>query len=85
MSFSDRDGFIWMDGVEVPWREANIHILTHSLHYGVAAFEGMRAYETRNGTAIFRLKDQVACYSRYDRSYEDSEFATIDQVCLGEC
>ena len=59
MSFSDRDGFIWMDGVEVPWREANIHILTHSLHYGVAAFEGMRAYETRNGTAIFRLKEHI--------------------------
>ena len=59
MSFSDRDGFIWMDGVEVPWREANIHILTHSLHYGVAAFEGMRAYETKNGTAIFRLKEHI--------------------------
>ncbi len=59
MSFSDRDGFIWMDGEEVPWREANIHILTHSLHYGVAAFEGMRAYETRKGTAIFRLKEHV--------------------------
>lgn len=59
MSFSDRDGFIWMDGVEVPWREANIHILTHSLHYGVAAFEGMRAYETRKGTAIFRLKEHI--------------------------
>lgn len=59
MSFSDRDGFIWMDGVEVPWREANIHILTHSLHYGVAAFEGMRAYETRRGTAIFRLKEHI--------------------------
>ena len=59
MSFSDRDGFIWMDGVEVPWREANIHILTHSLHYGVAVFEGMRAYETRNGTAIFRLKEHI--------------------------
>ena len=59
MSFSDRDGFIWMDGVEVPWREANIHILTHSLHYGVAAFEGMRAYETRNGTAIFRLEEHI--------------------------
>ena len=59
MSFSDRDGFIWMDGEEVPWREANIHILTHSLHYGVAAFEGMRAYETKKGTAIFRLKEHV--------------------------
>ena len=42
MSYADRDGYIWMDGKEVPWRDANIHILTHSLHYGVAAFEGMR-------------------------------------------
>ena len=47
MSYADRDGYIWMDGKEVPWRDANIHILTHSLHYGVAAFEGMRAYETK--------------------------------------
>ncbi len=59
MSYADRDGFIWMDGQEVPWREANIHILTHSLHYGVAAFEGMRAYETKNGTAIFRLREHI--------------------------
>ena len=53
------DLFGWI-GSEVPWREAsNIHILTHSPHYGVAAFEGMRAYETRNGTAIFRLKEHI--------------------------
>ncbi len=59
MSYADRDGYIWMDGKEVPWRDANIHILTHSLHYGVAAFEGMRAYETKKGTAIFRLKEHI--------------------------
>jgi len=57
MSFADRDGVIWMDGELVPWRDANVHILTHSLHYGVAVFEGLRAYKTDRGTAIFRLHD----------------------------
>lgn len=56
---SDREGFIWMDGVWVPWREANTHILTHSLHYGMGVFEGLRAYETPKGTAIFRLQDHT--------------------------
>ena len=59
MSYADRDGVIWMDGEKVPWREANVHVLTHSLHYGVGAFEGIRAYETGRGTAIFRLDDHV--------------------------
>mgnify|MGYP001558022803 CR=1 FL=1 len=59
MSMADRDGFIWMDGKLVPWREANIHVLTHSLHYGLAVFEGVRAYKTVNGTAIFRLKEHT--------------------------
>jgi branched-chain amino acid aminotransferase len=56
---SDRDGFIWMDGVWTPWREANTHILTHSLHYGMGVFEGVRAYETPKGPAIFRLNDHT--------------------------
>ncbi|MDP6029201.1 MAG: branched-chain amino acid transaminase [Arenicellales bacterium] len=55
MSFSDRDGSIWFDGAMVPWREAKVHVLTHSLHYGLGVFEGVRAYETDRGTAIFRL------------------------------
>jgi len=59
MSFADRDGVIWMDGKLVPWRDATIHVLTHSLHYGMAVFEGVRAYETSKGTAIFRLKDHT--------------------------
>lgn len=59
MSMSDRDGFIWMDGKLVPWREANTHVLTHSLHYGLAVFEGVRAYKTERGTAIFRLKEHT--------------------------
>jgi len=59
MSYADRDGVIWMDGTKLPWREANVHVLTHSLHYGVGAFEGIRAYETPAGTAIFRLDDHI--------------------------
>jgi len=59
MSMSDRDGFIWQDGKLVPWREATTHVLTHSLHYGLAVFEGLRAYNTVNGTAIFRLKEHT--------------------------
>ena len=58
-SFSDRDGVIWNDGKLVPWREATIHVLTHSLHYGVAVFEGVRAYKTDRGPAIFRLQDHT--------------------------
>jgi branched-chain amino acid aminotransferase len=56
---ADRDGFIWYDGRLVPWREANTHVLTHSLHYGLAVFEGMRAYDTGKGTAIFRLHEHL--------------------------
>lgn len=59
MSMADRDGFIWMDGKLVPWREAQTHVLTHSLHYGLSVFEGVRAYKTKNGTAIFRLNDHT--------------------------
>ena len=59
MSMADRDGFIWYDGKLVPWREANTHVLTHSLHYGLAVFEGLRAYKTDGGTAIFRLKEHT--------------------------
>ncbi|MDO9601311.1 MAG: branched-chain amino acid transaminase [Rhodocyclaceae bacterium] len=59
MSMSDRDGFIWQDGQLVPWREATTHVLTHSLHYGLAVFEGVRAYQTVSGTAIFKLKEHT--------------------------
>lgn len=59
MSMADRDGLIWYDGKMVPWREATTHVLTHSLHYGLACFEGLRAYNTGNGTAIFRLKEHT--------------------------
>lgn len=59
MSMADRDGFIWYDGKLVPWREATTHVLTHSLHYGLSVFEGVRAYKTERGTAIFRLQDHT--------------------------
>ncbi|MDH4189760.1 MAG: branched-chain amino acid transaminase [Betaproteobacteria bacterium] len=58
-SMADRDGWIWYDGKLVPWRSANTHVLTHSLHYGLAVFEGVRAYKTVDGTAIFRLKEHT--------------------------
>jgi branched-chain amino acid aminotransferase len=59
MSMDDRDGKIWMDGTMVDWRDAKIHVLTHTLHYGCGAFEGVRAYNTVNGTAIFRLREHT--------------------------
>ncbi|MEO8838272.1 MAG: branched-chain amino acid transaminase [Herbaspirillum sp.] len=59
MSMSDRDGKIWKDGKLIDWRDATIHVLTHSLHYGMGVFEGVRAYETPKGTAIFRLQDHT--------------------------
>ena len=59
MSMADRDGKIWMDGTLVDWRDAKIHVLSHTLHYGCGAFEGVRAYKTANGTAIFRLREHT--------------------------
>lgn len=63
MSFSNRDGVIWLDGALVPWREATVHVLTHSLHYGLGIFEGVRAYqnegEGESGAMIFRLHDHT--------------------------
>jgi len=59
MSMADRDGVIWMDGELVPWREAQVHVLTHSLHYGMGVFEGVRAYKTDRGAAIFRLQEHT--------------------------
>ncbi|MGZ0018454.1 branched-chain amino acid transaminase [Nitrosomonas sp. wSCUT-2] len=59
MSMADRDGVIWYDGKMVPWRDANTHVLTHTLHYGLGVFEGLRAYETDQGPAIFRLQEHT--------------------------
>ncbi|QKI88630.1 branched-chain amino acid transaminase [Thiomicrorhabdus xiamenensis] len=54
-TMADRDGLIWLDGEMVPWREAKVHVLTHTLHYGMGVFEGVRAYDAEQGTSIFRL------------------------------
>ncbi|GAB3318859.1 branched-chain amino acid aminotransferase [Haliea atlantica] len=60
MNFADRDGVIWLDGEMIPWREAKVHVLTHTLHYGMGVFEGVRAYHTPDrGTCIFRLKEHT--------------------------
>ena len=59
MNMADRDGVIWLDGELVPWREAKTHVLTHTLHYGMGVFEGIRAYGTGAGTALLRLKDHT--------------------------
>ena len=58
-TMSDRDGLIWMDGEMVDWREAKTHVLTHTLHYGMGVFEGVRAYKAEQGTAIFRLQEHT--------------------------
>lgn len=59
MTMQDKTGYIWMDGEWMPWQEAKIHVLTHSLHYGLGIFEGVRAYSTEKGTVIFRLTDHT--------------------------
>ena len=58
-TMADRDGVIWLDGKMVPWRDAKVHVLTHTLHYGMGVFEGVRAYNTDNGPAIFRLQEHT--------------------------
>ncbi len=58
-SLADRDGVIWFDGELVPWREAKVHVLTHTLHYGLGVFEGVRAYPTDKGPVIFRLQEHT--------------------------
>jgi len=84
MSMADRDGVIWYDGQLVPWREATTHVLTHTLHYGMGVFEGIRAYKTERGTAIFRLQEHT---ERFFRSAKilgmkmSVDADTINQAC----
>ena len=59
MSMADRDGLIWFNGEMIPWRDATVHVLTHTLHYGMGCFEGVRAYHADQGTAIFALQDHT--------------------------
>jgi branched-chain amino acid aminotransferase len=85
MSMSDRDGLIWFDGKMVPWREANIHVLTHSLHYGLAVFEGIRAYKTDKGTAIFRLAEHMERMSNSAHIYQMQLPYSRDQMAEACC
>jgi branched-chain amino acid aminotransferase len=85
MSMSDRDGVIWYDGQLVPWRNATTHVLTHSLHYGLAVFEGVRAYETEIGTAVFRLHDHTRRFFNSAHIYQmpmPYDADTIDHATL---
>lgn len=84
-SMADRDGVIWYDGELVPWRDATTHVLTHSLHYGMGVFEGVRAYKTDQGAAIFRLQEHTDRLFRSAKILgmalpQDAE--TINQACL---
>jgi branched-chain amino acid aminotransferase len=81
----DHDGVIWLDGEFVPWREAKVHVLTHTLHYGMGVFEGVRAYKAAKGTAIFRLQEHT------DRLFRSAHILnmpmpfdkeTINKACL---
>jgi branched-chain amino acid aminotransferase len=71
-TMDDRDGVIWFDGEMVPWREAKVHVLTHTLHYGMGVFEGVRAYKTDKGTAIFRLQAHT------DRLFDGTQIMMMD-------
>ena len=71
-TMADRDGVIWFDGKMVDWRDAKIHVLTHTLHYGMGVFEGLRAYKAEQGTAIFRLQAHT------DRLFESANIMNMD-------
>jgi len=84
-NFADRDGWIWMDGDLVAWRDAKVHVLTHTLHYGLGVFEGVRAYNTPEGPCIFRLHEHT------QRLFDSAHILdmqipfTKDQVSAAQC
>jgi branched-chain amino acid aminotransferase len=80
MSMADRDGKIWMDGKLVEWRDAKIHVLTHTLHYGCGAFEGVRAYDAVGGTAIYRLREHTERLFNSAKILRMKIPFTVDQV-----
>ena len=84
MSMSDRDGKIWMDGQLVEWRDAKIHVLSHTLHYGCGAFEGVRAYNTAQGTAIFRLREHTERLFNSAKILRMKIPFTFEQVCQAQ-
>ncbi|MCK5356254.1 MAG: aminotransferase class IV, partial [Methyloprofundus sp.] len=71
MTMDDRDGKIWLDGKWVEWRDAKVHVLTHTLHYGAGVFEGLRAYHTDQGPAIFKLSEHT------DRLYRSAHILNM--------
>jgi len=80
MSMADRDGWIWYDGKMVPWRDATTHVLTHTLHYGMGVFEGVRCYATPKGPAIFRLRDHTDRLFRSARIFAMKIPFTPDEI-----
>ncbi len=85
MNFADKDGYIWLDGEWLPWRDAKIHVLTNTLHYGLGIFEGIRVYATSTGSAVFRLDEHL------NRFYDSAKLVhlklnvdkeTLKQACL---
>ncbi len=85
MSMADRDGFIWYDGKLVPWRDATTHVLTHSLHYGLAVFEGVRAYKTDDGPAIFRLPEHTQRLLNSAKIYQMPIPYSLDELMAAQC
>lgn len=89
-TMADRDGVIWFDGELVPWREAKVHVLTHTLHYGMGVFEGVRAYKAEQGTAIFRLQAHTdrlfdsAHIMRMDMPYSKDEINEAQRLVVRE-
>jgi len=89
-TMADRDGVIWFDGELVPWREAKVHVLTHTLHYGMGVFEGVRAYHAEQGTSIFRLEAHTdrlfdsAHIMRMDMPYDKKEINEAHRLVVRE-
>ena len=75
-NFADREGLIWYDGEWVDWKDAKTHVLTHTLLYGMGVFEGVRAYHTNEGPAIFRLEDHT------NRLFNSAKIMKMDIVIL---
>jgi len=90
MNFADRDGLIWFDGEMVDWRDAKVHVLTHTLHYGLGVFEGVRAYQTDKGAAIFRLQAHTdrlfrsAHILKMDMPYDKDTINEATRAAVGE-
>ena len=76
----DTAKYIWMDGKQIPWEDANVHVLTHGLHYGTGVFEGIRAYEATGGTAVFRLGDHMDRLLRSCKAYHMDPGFSVDEL-----